>query len=68
MHRPLELKDARDMKRLIEQAEGFATLIDRYSDLFAQLYSALLGFEVRFRGPTEKWIVMAGARRAGRPS
>lgn len=53
----LELKDARHMTRLIEQVEGFATLMDRHVDLFAQLYTALLGFEVRFDGPTEKWIV-----------
>lgn len=53
----LELKDARHMTRLIEQVETFATLIDLHTDLFAQLYTALLGFEVRFGGPTEKWIV-----------
>ncbi len=53
----LELKDSRDMTRLIAQVESFATLIDVHADLFAQLYTALLGFEVRFGGPTEKWIV-----------
>jgi hypothetical protein len=53
----LELKDSRDMTRLIAQVESFATLIDLHADLFAQLYTALLGFEVRFGGPTEKWIV-----------
>jgi hypothetical protein len=53
----LELKDARQMTRLIEQVESFARLIDLHADLFAQLYTALLGFEVRFSGPTEKWIV-----------
>lgn len=53
----LELKDSRHMTRLIEQVESFATLMDLHADLFAQLYTALLGFEVRFGGPTEKWIM-----------
>lgn len=53
----LELKDARNMTRLIQQVEGFAALMDVHADLFARLYTALLGFEVRFSGPTEKWIV-----------
>ena len=53
----LELKDSRLMTRLVEQVDAFAALVDLHADLFAQLYSALLGSEVRFAGPTEKWIV-----------
>jgi len=53
----LELKDDRAMTRLIEQVDGYAALIDSHSDLFAQLYSALLGESLRFTKKTEKWIV-----------
>lgn len=53
----LELKDARMQKRLVEQVEGYAALIDEHPDEFAALFSALLGETVRFDGPTEKWIV-----------
>jgi hypothetical protein len=53
----LELKYDRQMKRLVEQVEIYARLIDLHADLFAQLFSALLGFEVVFAGPAEKWIV-----------
>ena len=58
----LELKDSRDMTRLIAQVESFATLMNLHADLFAQLYTVLLGFEVRFGGPTEKWIVWPALR------
>lgn len=49
----LELKD--------EQVEGYASLIDEHADLFAELYGALLGRDVAFDGPTEKWIVWPAA-------
>jgi hypothetical protein len=57
----LELKDARMLTRLVEQVEGYAELIDAHPALFADLFSALLGEEVRFDGPTEKWIVWPAA-------
>lgn len=53
------------MSRLVEQVTGYATLIDRHAELFAALYSALLGEEIRFDGPTERWIVWPAVE--GRP-
>lgn len=53
----LELKTDRMLKRLVEQVEGYAALIDEHRELFAELYGALLGRQVKFHGPTEKWIV-----------
>ena len=53
----LELKDTRMLKRLVEQVEGYAALIDEDQDLFGDLYGALLGRDVAFDAPTEKWIV-----------
>ncbi len=53
----LELKSDRAKKRLIEQVESYSVIIDNHADLYAQLYSALLGRKVRFVGPCEKWIV-----------
>lgn len=57
----LELKDDRMLTRLVEQVEGYARLVDEHADLFADLYGALLGHEVRFDGSTEKWIVWPAA-------
>jgi hypothetical protein len=53
----LELKDRRTLKRLVEQVERYAPLIDEHADLFAELFGALLGEPVTFDGPTERWIV-----------
>jgi hypothetical protein len=53
----LELKDARMRKRLVEQVEGFAALIDLHPDLFAELFGLLLGEPVHFDLAAEKWIV-----------
>ena len=57
----LELKDDRLLTRLVAQVEGYAKLIDQHADLFARLYSALLGHEVELNTPTEKWIVWPAA-------
>lgn len=57
----LELKDDRMLTRLVEQVEGYAALVDAHADLFATLFGALLGEDVRFDGPTEKWIVWPAA-------
>lgn len=57
----LELKDSRQLTRLVEQVEAYAELMDTHGDLFAELYSALLGRAVRFTEPTEKWIVWPAA-------
>ena len=48
------------MKR-IDPPQGYAKLIDEHADLFAELFSALLGEQVTFAGRTEKWIVWPAA-------
>jgi ADP-ribosyl-[dinitrogen reductase] hydrolase len=60
----LELKDTRALGRLIKQVDTYAALIDEHAELFAQLFGALLGEDLRFDAPTEKWIVwpQAGER------
>jgi len=59
----LELKSDRDMKRLVEQVEGYTSVVDRHGDLFGEIFSALLGKRIRLIGSCEKWIVwpLAGA-------
>jgi hypothetical protein len=46
----------------VDQVDGYAALMNGHADLFAKLYSVLLGREVAFGAPVEKWIVwpMAG--------
>jgi hypothetical protein len=53
----IELKDARMRKRLVDQVEGYAALIDLHPNLFAELFGVLLGEPVHFVVPAEKWIV-----------
>jgi hypothetical protein len=43
--------------RPASQVEGYAAIIDEHAALFAKLHGALLGREVVFDGPPEKWIV-----------
>lgn len=57
----LELKDARQLKRLIEQVEGYAGLVDQHGGLFCELYAALLGSPVEFQSRAEKWIIWPAA-------
>lgn len=57
----LELKDDRMLTRLVEQVESYAALVDAHRELFAALFGALLGEDVRFDGATEKWIVWPAA-------
>lgn len=58
----LELKDSRQLTRLVEQVYGYAAQMNGHADLFAKLYSVLLGREVVVNASAEKWIVwpMAG--------
>lgn len=63
----LELKDARNLTELMGQVQSFAPLIDKHADLFAELYSVLLGRKVAFDSPTEKWIVWPTAGDATDP-
>lgn len=57
----IELKDRRQLTRLVAQVERYAGLIDQHSNLFAELYGALLGEEVAFDGPAERWILWPSA-------
>ncbi len=57
----IELKDSRQMRRLIEQLDGYAALIEQHADSFAELFGVLLGERLEFDGPTEKWIVWPAA-------
>lgn len=58
----LELKDDRMLTRLVEQVEGYSALMNQHADLFAELFGALLGEDIRaFDGPAEKWIVWPAA-------
>ncbi len=57
----MELKDTRMLTRLVEQVEGYARLVDEHADLFKGLFGALLGHDVTFDAPTEKWIVWPAA-------
>jgi hypothetical protein len=61
----LELKDQRQLTRLVEQVEGYAALVDLHANLFAELFAALLGEPVRFDAPAEKWIVWPAPPRPG---
>ena len=57
----LELKSDRLLKRLMEQVNSYSALIDEHAEGFASLFGALLDEDVRFDGPTEKWIVWPAA-------
>lgn len=53
----IELKTARQMKRLVEQVTGYAALMDEHADLFGELFSVILGRRVELSGRCERWIV-----------
>ena len=63
----IELKSRREMTRLIEQVVGYATLVDEHAEEFERLYSAVLGREVRFTGPTERTVIWPAASRMPDP-
>ena len=44
----IELKDDRMLARLVEQVDCYAALMDAHGDLFAELFGALLGEDVRW--------------------
>lgn len=50
----LELKNGRQLTRLLAQVQSYAALVDEHAELFAELFSALLGEVVRFDVPAEK--------------
>lgn len=53
----LELKSKRELKRLVAQVNGYASLVDQHRELFGRLCSILLDRPVALAGPCEKWIV-----------
>lgn len=53
----VELKPAREMKRLVEQVTGYAALVEEHMDLFAELFGVVMGRPMDLRPPCEKWIV-----------
>lgn len=53
----IELKSARHMAELIKQLAHYQTVIGTYSDHFERLFGAILGKEIHFSGPVEKWLI-----------
>lgn len=63
----IELKAAREMTRLIEQVQGYSICLEALSGHFAQLFTAVLGCDIRFAGPPERWIVWPQAGETSDP-
>jgi len=57
----LQLSDNRQTKQVLYRVETYAALIDAHAARFAAIFGALLGTEIAFDGPTEKWIVWPAA-------
>jgi hypothetical protein len=53
----IELETARQLTRLRQQVDEYAALVEQHLELFGELYSVVLGQEVRLTAPCEKWIV-----------
>lgn len=53
----IELKSSRQMRELTRQVTEYSVLMDEHREAFERLYSAVLGFDVRFDARTERWIV-----------
>ena len=58
----LELKSSRNQKELLGQLEEYTKVMLAHEQLFAQFYGAVLGREIRFDGPPERWIVWPQAK------
>jgi hypothetical protein len=63
----IELKAAREMTRLIEQVQGYSDCLEALSGHFAQLFTAVLGYDISFAGPPERWIVWPQAGETSDP-
>ena len=63
----IELKSARQLKRLVEQVVGYARCVNALSTEFEQLYSVILGRTISFSRPAEPWIVWPQAGEAQDP-
>ena len=53
----IELKSSRMMKELVSQLEQYSQIMQQRSSEYEQLYSAVLGKEIKFSGAVEKWII-----------
>jgi hypothetical protein len=53
----IELKSSRNMKELCEQVNTYAKVIQRNKTDFEELFSAVLGEEVKFSDKPERWII-----------
>ena len=53
----IELKPARKKKELVKQATGYARLVEEHLELFSELFSVVLGREVKLCRPCQCWIV-----------
>ncbi|OGQ80986.1 MAG: hypothetical protein A2289_19675 [Deltaproteobacteria bacterium RIFOXYA12_FULL_58_15] len=61
----IEVKGSRGKAGLIDHVTMNAALVDEYSELFAKLFATLLGREVNFVGPSEKWVIWPSATGTG---
>lgn len=59
----LELKSTREMTRLVHQLKSYAACMETNALLFELLFTELLGEDVCFSGPPEKWLVWPGMNR-----
>lgn len=57
----LELKDDRQLTRLVQQVDCYSRLMDEHAGLFGELYGTILGEPVTFDGCAEKWIMWPAA-------
>lgn len=57
----MELKSAREMKRLKEQVGGYADIMSSHWSLYQEIFSICLGRTVVLDHPIEKWIVWPSA-------
>ena len=57
----MELKTKRQMAKLVEQLERYAAIIKQQHKQFERLFSAVLGEQIRFSGPSERWLVWPAA-------
>ena len=63
----IELKSARQLKRLVEQVQGYARCVDQHRETFSELFSEILGTPVNLTGSAEAWIVWPQAGEVADP-
>jgi len=53
----IELKSSRLMQKLVSQLEEYSNAISKYIPKVEKLYTAILGRNISFSGPPEKWLI-----------